>query len=261
VALWLAPAVASAMMPVDQQNALVQKYCAVCHTNANPQGGLSLQSFDAAHADPTVAAMLLSKLTNGLPLERVRTASTDPAAAAAIDHEMKNSAIHAAGIAPPDAAASRAWVMALAAEADGATQWTVHRTEQGLSASIVREQVAVNDATRMDMCRLTVECSAVSGDAGRQQGEIKLAWAPSGPKTGQEISAAADEGAPRNYKNEKHERMGSNTGPGDISFSATPLPNQSLTAGNLVGGETVTFAFTTLDPAAHRALAKCFAGE
>lgn len=55
--------------------------------------------------------------------------------------------------------------------------------------------------------------------------------------------------------------MGNNSGPGDISFSATPLPDESLTAGNLVGGETVTFAFTTLDPEARRALAACFSGE
>lgn len=180
LALWLAPALASATMPVDQQNALVQKYCAVCHTNANPQGGLTLQHFDAAHADPSVAAMMLSKLTNGLPLERVRAASTDPEAAAAIDHEMNNSAIRAAGIAPPDAATSRAWVLALSEEAAGATQWTVRQAEDRVTASIVQELAAANDATRRDMYRLTVECSAASRHAGKLQGEIKLAWAPGG---------------------------------------------------------------------------------
>lgn len=256
VALGLAPAMASAIMPADQQNALVQKYCAVCHTNANPQGGLSLQRFDAAHADPSVAAMLLSKLTNGLPLERVRAASTDPSAAAVIDTEMQNSAIHAAGVPVPDPAISRAWVMALSAEATGATQWTVGQNEDGIGASIVRELPAANDATRADMYRLTVACSTVSN-----KGEIKLAWAPGGPETGQEISAAADGGASRVYQNEKHASMGDKTGPGDILFSATPLPNQSLAVSNLVGGEAVTFAFTTLDPPARRALARCFAGE
>jgi hypothetical protein len=255
VALLCAPALASATMAVDQQNALVQKYCAVCHTNANPQGGLSLERFDAGHADPSVAAMLLSKLTNGLPLERVRAASTDPSAAAAIDAEMQNSAIHAAGIAAPDAATSRAWVLALSAEASGATQWTVVQSDGGIVASMVRELPAANDTTRMDMYRLTVACPADS------RGEIKLAWAPGGPKTGQEISAAADGGAPREYKNEKSGRMGGNAGPGDISFSALPLPREWLKAGNLVGGETVEFPLGTLAPAARRALSKCFADE
>lgn len=36
-------AVASEAMPAAQQNALVQKYCAVCHTDASKDGGLSLQ--------------------------------------------------------------------------------------------------------------------------------------------------------------------------------------------------------------------------
>jgi hypothetical protein len=49
-------------MPVEQQNALLQKYCTVCHKDAHMNGGLSLEHFDAAHPDPGVAAMLASKL-------------------------------------------------------------------------------------------------------------------------------------------------------------------------------------------------------
>jgi hypothetical protein len=45
-------ALASGAMPVPQQNALVQKYCAVCHSDAHMNGGLSLQHFDAAYPDP-----------------------------------------------------------------------------------------------------------------------------------------------------------------------------------------------------------------
>jgi hypothetical protein len=40
-------AVASGAMPAAQQNALVETYCAVCHTDASRNGGLSLQHFDA----------------------------------------------------------------------------------------------------------------------------------------------------------------------------------------------------------------------
>src|SRR5450432_2117870 len=39
--LAIATAFASDAMPVEQQNALVQKYCAVCHTDAVRNGGLS----------------------------------------------------------------------------------------------------------------------------------------------------------------------------------------------------------------------------
>ena len=124
-------AIAGDAMPVPQQNALVQKYCAVCHDDAHRNGGLSLQHFDAAHADPGVAAMLLSKLTNGLPLATVSTAKTDQSVAAAIDVEMKKSAINAAGVPAPDSDTSRAWVLALVAEAARATDWTGSKSSPG----------------------------------------------------------------------------------------------------------------------------------
>lgn len=61
---WMAVSVAGAveLMPTTQQNALVQKYCAVCHTDAAMNGGLSLEHFDAANASPSLTAMLVSKL-------------------------------------------------------------------------------------------------------------------------------------------------------------------------------------------------------
>ena len=46
-----------------QQNSVVRKYCASCHSDALMYGGLSLEHFDAAHPEPSVAAMLVSKLT------------------------------------------------------------------------------------------------------------------------------------------------------------------------------------------------------
>src|SRR5580692_11718733 len=54
-----------AAMPAAQQNALIQKYCAVCHTDASMNGGISLQHFDAAHAVPGEAAMMAGKLKGG----------------------------------------------------------------------------------------------------------------------------------------------------------------------------------------------------
>src|SRR5208283_2467547 len=90
-------------MPAHQQNALVQTYCAVCHTDASRNGGLSLEHFDAAHPDPVVAAMVLGKLKTG--------------------------AIGAAGVKPPDEATVQAWITATSAASAGANRWNVNRTE------------------------------------------------------------------------------------------------------------------------------------
>ena len=54
-----------AALPAAEQNALVTKYCTVCHTDAAMNGGLSLQHYDAAKRDPGLEAMILSKLNNG----------------------------------------------------------------------------------------------------------------------------------------------------------------------------------------------------
>jgi hypothetical protein len=46
------------IMPSAQQNSVVRKYCASCHSDALMYGGLSLEHFDAAHPEPSLAAML-----------------------------------------------------------------------------------------------------------------------------------------------------------------------------------------------------------
>ncbi len=58
------PALSAELLP-GQQNPLVQKYCAVCHTDAVKNGGLSLEHYDAEDANPALAAMLLIKLKGG----------------------------------------------------------------------------------------------------------------------------------------------------------------------------------------------------
>ncbi len=90
-------------MPVSQQNALVEKYCAVCHSDAGRSGGLSLEHFDAGSPDPGEAAMMLGKLKTG--------------------------AVGAAGLKRPDEATIQAWIRATSEEASGASQWHVKRIE------------------------------------------------------------------------------------------------------------------------------------
>ena len=84
-------------MPRAQQNALVHKYCAVCHTDAAKNGGLSLEHFNVADAPPGLIAMLLSKLTGGVSLETAKEAPYNPRAAELMERKMKTGAMGAAG--------------------------------------------------------------------------------------------------------------------------------------------------------------------
>src|SRR5215831_846367 len=102
-----------AAMPAAEQNALLRRYCAVCHTDTAMNGGLSLQHYDAAKRDPALAAMMLSKLNNG--------------------------AMGAAGDGVPEKAAQQAWLDSTREQADGAKDWFVSREHGIVSASIVRE--------------------------------------------------------------------------------------------------------------------------
>jgi cytochrome c551/c552 len=91
-----------APLPVAQQNALVQKRCVICHTDATPLGGLSLQHFDAAQPDPDVARIMRVKI-------------------------VEDGAISAAGQPVPDRVTTALLVEALAAASRSgpATKWRV----------------------------------------------------------------------------------------------------------------------------------------
>jgi cytochrome c551/c552 len=224
-------------MPPAQQTALVQKYCAVCHTDAAKNGGLSLQHYDASQANPALAAMLLSKLRNG--------------------------AMGAAGVGIPDPATREAWVIATTAQAERARAWTVTRTEvpdsnaQILTASIVRDVTPRKEGTDSPVYRLTLEC-----DLASRKGQIQLTWSPA-PQTDRTFSVSADgnSGIPHRLEG-KEERMGNgaaiSTGLAAAMLHA-PLPGKTLTIADLFPGETVVFPLGELDPADRRQLAVCLA--
>ena len=239
--IWLlccaaAAANAAESLPVAQQDALVQKYCAVCHTEAAKQGGLSLQHFDAAEVPPSLAAMLLSKLSGGASLQTVLDAATHPSASALLSKSMKTGALGAAGIPYPDKPTLDAWVQSLAAHSVNASEWFIHAG----TASILRELPQNLTGTEARAYRLIVSCNAET-----HVGEIQLAWAPTaqiGP-----LIATFDAGAPVTYQAD-----------GSALTLGASLPKQSLRISGLFPGETVWFPFAKLREQDAGQLSSCF---
>jgi hypothetical protein len=232
-------------MPPQQQNALVQKYCAVCHTDAARNGGLSLEHFDAAHPDAAVAAMMLGKLKTG--------------------------AIGAAGLKRPDDLTIQAWIAATSAQAAGAKRWSVNRVQDPVakasvvSASIVQQVAAARSADVPDSYRLTVTCQPDT-----RQAVMELSWSPIPPKSGQVFSALMDDAALSTYAVEGAEKMGDGSG-GNAGMasvvlyasaaaakSTMPLPERTLTIRGALADETVVFPFAELTQTDRDSLAACF---
>jgi hypothetical protein len=223
-------------MPAAEQNALVKKYCAVCHTDAAKNGGLSLEHYDAAKRDPGLAAMLLSKLNNG--------------------------AMGAAGNGVPDKAAQQTWLESTREQAAGAKEWFVSREDKAVSASIVREvQPRSLGATDFPIYHVRIACNVTTG-----AGEMQLTWSPQ-PQTGRTMTASVDGNAPVEYRIEGKESMGNGgtleAGHASVLLSSgkggrLPLANRSLTVRELFPGETVEFPFADLDQKVRAELRKCF---
>jgi hypothetical protein len=253
-------ALANDAMPGAEQNALVQKHCAVCHNDASRNGGLSLEHFNASAVAPSLAAMMLSKLTSGVALETVRAAASDPTAAALVAKKLKGGAINAAGLPIPDMATIEALSTALALEATGAAEWHAHLAEDvtkkmvTITASILRELPSARSTGEAASYRLVLTCNAATHD-----GEMQLAWSPT-PKTGS-LSVGVDDKRPFTYTVEGSERMGDGSqgtpaGPAAINLRI-PLPARTLTISNLFPNETVVFTFDGLTQTMRQALSRC----
>lgn len=250
------PAPAAEPMPASRQNALVQKYCAVCHTDAARNGGLSLEHFDAAQAAPSLTAMLLSKLTSGVSLKVASQAGEDPNATALVHRKVKAGAMGAAGIPIPDQSIVDALIHAFAAASAGAAEWTVERAKDKLTASILREMPSAKNAAEAEAYRLIVSC-----DAATKEGSLQLAWSPV-PQRGS-LTASVDRHTPAKFLVEGSEKMGNGSGAilhglAAVMLSGLPLPAESLTIADLFPGETVTFPFATFPQDARRDFASCF---
>jgi mono/diheme cytochrome c family protein len=230
---------AAELMSSAEQNSLVKKYCAVCHTDNAKNGGLSLEHYDAAQDNPALAAMLLSKLRNG--------------------------AMGAAGLGTPEVATRDAWVAATTAQAVRAKEWTVIRaaapgSKAGVvTASIVRDVAPRTQNTDAPVYRLTLSC-----DPSSNKGEIQLTWSPS-PQTDRTFSVSLDGSAGIVRKLEGREtKMGNGTaltsGLASIILNV-PLPEKTLTITDLFPGETVVFPVGKLNQFDRRQLAACLATQ
>jgi hypothetical protein len=236
-------------MSVTQQNALVQKYCAVCHDDVHKNGGLSLQHFDAARVDPSLAAMMVSKLNTG--------------------------ALGASGLAKPDDATQRGLLDALTAKSRGADEWAVTQSrDPRTNAPVVTASILRKASSRYEFYRLKVTCRIDSRD-----GEIQLTWSPHPADSVRAMSVATDDGPPLTFKVEGRESMGNGLkkadgsdvtmGPAAAILYETlpsagaanlslPLPVRTLTISNLFPNETIVFPFDKLTPSVCREMAPCF---
>ena len=99
---------AQAGLSVADQNEITRTRCAVCHTNAKPLGGLSLEHFDAANPDPALARMMLVKIKD----DGAITASGAPKPPADIYDAFVNALASYAARPPADPR----WTVELAAD-------------------------------------------------------------------------------------------------------------------------------------------------
>jgi hypothetical protein len=246
---------AESPMPVDRQNALVEKYCVVCHADPPSNGGLSLRGFDVAQAPPSLLAMMLSKLTGGVPLAVARQASSDAAAASLVDKRMKSGAMGASGIPIPDKAIIESLISAFAVESAGATEWNVERRGETLTASTVREALSPYNNDEAEIYRVIASCKEAT-----REGFLQMSWSPA--PHGGTIAVSVDGAGAAQFQVEDSEKKGYGNGIpfqglASLALIGEPLPADSLTV-NLFLAQTVKFSFADLPRDARRALSPCF---
>lgn len=210
---------AADLIPIAEQNALVKSHCAMCHSDAARNGGLSLERFDAAKASPSLIAMMLAKLNTGA------FGASGMAVAKGEDGPLK---------------------AAFAEESKGATEWSVERGA-AIIASTVR---TVGD----ESYRVIATC-----DSATKRGSLQVAWAPEPKNGTLTASVDGKQAVPYVIDVHEKMGNGTNSvSAGSNVLLNSPLPAQTLTIGGLFPGQSVTFPFAQLSTDARRGLSACF---
>jgi mono/diheme cytochrome c family protein len=240
------PAPASDLMPVAQQNALVQKHCVGCHKGAAPGGGLSLEAFDAGRPDPSVAGMMLVKIA-------------------------ADGAMGAAGVPKPDAPTMDAFIGALSTAAASAPSgpgvWSVTLAEEpkrghDLVTARITQEIPLPDGKRQfAVYQLTLACSGAT-----RRGEMQLATftkaGEDAPMTIRAMSTLANAAVPFTYALDdgvsQPATLRTTQEHSGTAQDAMLLPSRTLAVSGLYPKENVSFAFAGLSPTVRQVLATCF---
>lgn len=164
---------------LSEQNAMMEKYCIICHLDTAMNGGLSLEHFDAATVSPPLASILVSKFTTGVPLEDIMKSELDSQIVEEIELGKRFGAPSVMGIAGlplPTEGEINGFIMAMAQRTSDPERWHIVEDGEEVRADIVRVTsypVREDQGERDVTYRLVLTCDAVSGD-----GEILLTWSP-----------------------------------------------------------------------------------
>jgi hypothetical protein len=252
---------ASDRLALAEQNALIRKHCLPCHSDAMPLGALSVEQLDVARAPDSLLAMLVSQITQHLPLATAQASHNDATARAAVTARMRRGAMTAAGLPLPADETIHALIDSLAARTAHAREWNIERNaiaggvmKDGLptvTASTVRE-VLKNEDGPVPIYRLIASCNEQT-----RVGELRVSWLPF-PAAGT-VTLTADGGEPTAVLVEKPTTS--------VVIMRTPLAGSTthaIPARRLFvavpQGDIVEFPFATLPPEARRVLTSCFPG-